>query len=72
MKPYRIIEYTKGMHTWYEVEEHKPMFWNKDRWKPAMKFTKMMNLVKVEFNTLYEAKQYADNEYAPIARKIIA
>ena len=69
MTEYRIVEYTKGVHKWYEVEYFSPVFWNKDRWLVAH-----MNSAPPyakAFLTKQEAIHYADDRFAPLERKIV-
>lgn len=66
---YKIIENKKGKsatNTWYEIWYHKPSVFNADRWLPVTNFGD-----PIMFRTLLEAEIYADNEFAPVTKKIV-
>lgn len=73
MTEYRIVEYTKGVHKWYEVEYFSPVFWNKDRWIVARRDykTTLEAPAILQFLCKQEAIQYADDRFAPLERKIV-
>jgi hypothetical protein len=68
MTEYRIVEYTKGVHRWYEVEYFSPVFWNRNRWLIARGNSAPPQAL--QFFTKQEAIQYADIRFAPLIRKV--
>jgi len=67
---YRIVECRKGVYHWFEIEIHRPIFWNKDRWT-KMRMVSNHKITTATFMTKQEAISYADQELAEITRKVV-
>ena len=73
MTEYRVIECTKGVHSWYELEVCEPTWFGfgKFKWKTVKREHPDAGEMTLTFLTKQEAIRYADQEYAVEQRMVL-
>lgn len=77
MTEYRIVECTKGLHSWYEIEVWEPVWsWfgtGKFEWQSVKRASNIFRgrIEPYRFLSKKEAMLFADDRFAPLERKIV-